>query len=542
MRRMVLVLYLAFFSLAISPASHQSYHNQEDHLHGYWVFFTDKEGVRFDPFEFFDERAIDRRIRNGLCLYDTIDFPVNQKYITDIKSIATRVDVVSRWFNAVHVYASASELADIAALPFVASVEPASLRLLLAHAENVFDEASLLDRVDEDLLLSQLNHMKGELFHSNGITGKGIRIAVFDAGFRGVDSHPAFRHVRKNKRIIDTWDFHRGRKNVYTSSVHGTMVLSTIAGVLNNQPLGLATDAEFLLARTEIRREPLAEEKYWLAAVEWADQHGADIINSSLGYVFHRYFPEEMDGRTSLVARAANIAAGKGILVVNAAGNQGNDNHWRIVVTPADADSVLTVGALQYPEMVRAPYSSVGPTADGRMKPNVSALGTVVAAGRRRLAQPLGTSFASPLVSGFAACLWQMYPEWTNMELFSNIEQSASLYPYYDYAHGFGTPQASRFFRDHHQFTMPTFDLVSENDSIHIIIRKIIAGNEIKQQEAPENEYLYYQKKNVDGRIIRYYVIKPEEAKMISMDIDAFLPGQLLRVHYRGYTAEIRVR
>ncbi len=541
MFRMALVMHLVFTTLTLFSATHALSNNQEYFSQGYWVFFTDKEGVQFDPFDFFDEKAIDRRIRNGLCLYDKIDFPVNQKYIASVKSITPSVDVVSRWFNAVHVYASESDLADLKALPFVASVEPASLRLVTASVEYVADEASMLDRVDAGLLQNQLSHLKGELFYSNDITGKGVRIAVFDAGFRGVDAHPAFSHVRKNNRIIATWDFHRERKNVYTASAHGTMVLSTIAGVLDDQPLGLATDAEFLLARTEIRREPLAEEKYWLAAVEWADQHGADIINSSLGYVFHRYFPEEMDGRTSLVARAATIAAGKGILVVNAAGNQGNDNHWRIVVTPADADSVLTVGALQYPEMVRAPYSSVGPTADGRMKPNVSALGTVVAAGRRRLAQPMGTSFASPLVTGFAACLWQMYPEWTNMELFSNIEQSASLYPYYDYAHGYGTPQASRFFQDHYRFTMPTFDIVSENDSIHIITRKIIAGNEIKQNAATENEYLYYQKQNMDGRIIRYYVIKPEETRKISLGLDAFLPGQILKVHFRGYTAEFRV-
>ena len=541
MTRMTLAMHMLFLTLTLFSASFVQSNNLEDHSQGYWVFFTDKEDVHFDPHQFFDEKAIERRIRNGLCLYDTIDFPVNQKYIAAVKSIVPRADVVSRWFNAVHVYADEGELDILEALSFVKSVEPASLRLVPASLEYDANEASMLDRVDAGLLKNQLSHMKGNLFHSNEITGKGVRIAVFDAGFRGVDSHPAFRHVRKNNQIIATWDFHRDRKNVYTSNVHGTMVLSTIAGIIDGQPLGLATDAEFLLARTEIRREPLAEEKYWLAAVEWADQHGADIINSSLGYIFHRYFPEEMDGKTSLVARAANIAAGKGILVVNAAGNQGNDNHWRIIVTPADADSVLTVGALQHPEMVRAPYSSVGPTADGRMKPNVSALGTVVAASRRRLAQPMGTSFASPLVTGFAACLWQMFPGWTNMELFRNIEQSSSLYPYYDYAHGFGIPQASRFFQEHQQFTMPTFDIISENDSIHIIKRKIITGREINQNTATENEYLYYQKMNADGRILRYYVINPEEARKISMCLDVFLPGQLLRVHYRGYTAEFRI-
>lgn len=539
MIRIILAVFTTISFLALmADDSESSYRSVEQQ--GYWVFFTDKKGVDFDPYAFFDEKAIDRRLRNGLCLYDTLDFPVNKDYIKGVKSVAGKTGVVSRWFNAIHVYASENELDKIWNLPFVDSVEPSALRVLLASADTD-ESASLLERVDMVLLNYQISHMAGNLFASYGITGTGLRIAVFDAGFRGVDTHPAFLHLRNNNRIIATWDFHRGRKGVYRSSSHGTMVLSAIAGVLADQPLGLAPDAEFLLARTEIRREPLAEEKYWLAAVEWADKMGADIINSSLGYVFHRYFPEQMDGKTSLVARAATIAAGKGILVINSAGNQGNDNQWRIVVTPADADSVLTVGALEYPEMIRAPYSSVGPTADGRMKPNVSALGTVIAAGRRNMSQPSGTSFASPLVSGFAACLWQMKPQWTNMEIFRAIEQSASLYPYYDYAHGHGIPQASRFFEDHHQIPMPTFDLAHENDSIHVVIRKQIEVDGQNKTESSQNEYLYYQKVNADGRIARYYVIHIEDAANISIGVDSFLPGQLLRVHYRGYTAEIYV-
>lgn len=529
------------FSLLIFAGSQASDSSINHQRQGHWVFFTDKNGVDFDPFVFFDEKAIDRRVRNGLCLYDTLDFPVNKKYIAGVKSVTDQTDIVSRWFNAVHVYASDCEIDEIRSLPFVKSTIPAKMRLLVASFEKETGESSMFARSDTILLRKQTEHMVGSLFHKNGATGEGVRIAVFDAGFRGVDTHPAFKHLRENNRIIATWDFHRERENVYASSMHGTMVLSAITGLMGEKPLGLALDAEFLLARTEIRREPLAEEKYWLAAVEWADQKGADIINSSLGYVFHRYFPEEMDGQTSLVARAATIAASKGILVVNAAGNQGNDSHWRIIVTPADADSVLTVGALQFPEMVRAPYSSVGPTADGRMKPNVSALGTLVAAGRRNMSQPMGTSFASPLVTGFAACLWQMYPEWTNMEVFRAIEQSASLYPYYDYAHGYGIPQASRFFEQHHRLSMPTFDLIQENDSIHIVVRKKIGANEINRETVAQNQYLYYQKRDPDGGIARYYVIELEGAELISIGMDSFLPGQVLRVHYRGHTAEMKV-
>ncbi len=510
---------------------------------GFWVFFTDKDGVRFDPYHFFDEKAIERRLSLDICLYDTLDFPVRTNYKDSVAALTGSSVVVSRWLNAIHVYTDPDMAFYLADLPFVRKVRPASTRLLLAAAGTHAGAGKLsLQPADTALFHAQQRHLSAEHFTQNGYDGEGIRIAVFDAGFRGVNTHPAFRHLKSNGQIVDTWDFHRGRKNVYTSSAHGTMVLSAIAGVLPEGNLGVATRAEFLLARTEIFREPLAEEKYWLAAVEWADQKGADIINSSLGYVFHRYFPEEMDGQTSLVARAAHIAARKGILVINAAGNMGNNQQWRVIVTPADADSVLTVGALDFPSMLRADYSSVGPTADGRMKPNVSALGTVVAANRRRLATPTGTSFAAPLITGFAACLWQMYPSWTNMQLFRAIERSGSLYPYYDYAHGYGTPQASYFFEDQTRFVSPRFDIRQNNDSIKVLIREQITRYDGREQEKTTiDDYLYYHIKNRDGDIDTYFVVDLEGANKMRLSKENMKEGQTVLFHYMGYTAAVRI-
>lgn len=538
------VYILVLFSFLLSSYEQPAW---QEHIpfsaSGHWVFFSDKNGVDFDPYAFFDPKAIERRHKLGLCLFDSLNFPVSSDYLHQLGNHVDSVGLVSRWFNAAYVHASAIQLTEVERLSFVDSVRPASLRLLLASNEKESDEHALLSKADTALLNAQLHHMSGTLFHENGYFGKGIRIAVFDAGFRGVNSHPAFSHLKNDGRIIATYDFHRERENVYVASTHGTMVLSVIAGLLEGQPMGLATGAEFLLARTEIRREPLAEEKYWLAAVEWADQHGADIINSSLGYIYHRYYPEQMDGQTSLVARAAHIAARKGILIVNSAGNQGNDEHWRIIVTPADADSVLTVGALDYPSLLRASFSSVGPTADGRMKPNVSALGSVVAASRRGLAKPQGTSFASPLVTGFAACLWQMYPAWSNMDVFNAIQRSSSLYPYFDYAHGHGTPQASDFFNQNTGFRMPTFDIIQENDSIVIMLRERVgAGDQSNYARIPENKYLYYHKRNADGSIARYYVVDLEDADKITIARDAFDEGQSLFVHFSGYTSGISVK
>ena len=520
----------------LSPHAHHV-EEQKAQQEAYWVFFTDKDGVDFDPYLYFDQKAIYRRIKHGLCLYDSTDFPVRKDYLETISMHVDSLCITSRWFNAAFVYASRADIESVRRLAFVRSVEPACVGLLPAACQSDAGSADL-SRADSVLLATQVGHMQGELFHDNYIDGDGVTIAVFDAGFRGVNTHPAFRHLKKDGRIVATYDFHRQRDNVYVSSAHGTMVLSALAGIIDGRPSGLATGAGFLLARTEIRREPLAEEKYWLAAAEWADRHGADIINSSLGYVFHRYFPEEMDGKTSLVARAASMAARKGILVVNSAGNQGNDEHWRIVVTPADVDSVLTVGALDHPSMLRASYSSVGPTADGRMKPNVSAIGNIVAASRRRIATPQGTSFASPLVAGFAACLWQMYPNWTNMQVFEAIERSGNLYPYYDYAHGYGTPQASAFVDPPKTAQMPTFDIHRHGDMIKIILRKKIEKEYLPEVGSKQlTQYLYYQKKNADKSIARYYVIDLEGADKVTIPVNEFAPGQQLLVHYNGYTA-----
>lgn len=539
-----IIAYILF--ICTVPVSAYNCDEYDKHIYindtGYWVFFVDKKGVEFNPYTFFDEKAISRRIKNGICLYDTIDFPVSPRYVEKLAYYVDSLDIESRWLNAVHVYATPKQVDALKRVDFVKSVQPAAIRLLPANYGDYTEAQAWLRDADTLLLKAQVHHMAGHLFHEHGYFGSGMRIAVFDAGFRGVETHPAFQHLFREGRIVGTYDFHRNRENVYVSSTHGTMVLSVIAGMHDSTPMGLAMGSEFLLARTEIRREPLAEEKYWLAAVEWADKNGADIINSSLGYIYHRYFPEQMDGQTSLVARAAHIAANKGILIVNSSGNQGQDDLWRIIVTPADADSVLTVGALDHPSMLRAAYSSVGPTADGRRKPNVSALGTVMAASRNRLSKPEGTSFASPLVAGFAACLWQMFPSWSNMDLFKAIERSASLYPYYDYAHGYGIPQATHFFLENAGFRMPTFDIINQGDNIIIQLRESIQrADDNKASAFSQNRYLYYHKRNENGSIDRYYVLDIEDASSVSIAKEEFVAGQRLFVHFNGYTSSIRV-
>jgi hypothetical protein len=408
----------------------------------YWVFFTDKNGTEFDPYAYFDAKAIQRRVQQQLPLCDSTDFPLNRTYITAVDRLSEEMIGESRWFNAVAV--GTFRIDEIRALPFVAAVTPIESHAVPASVSS--EESAPTAAADIAHIYPQLDRMQGKRFVEQGIDGSGIRIAVLDGGFKMADEHPAFQHLRDGHRILKTYNFPLKRENVYGWSSHGTMVLSCIAGIKDGNKIGLATGAEFLLARTEVNAEPRKEEVWWMMGMEWADRNGANIINSSLGYGKERYNPEDMDG-TSLVARAANMAAAKGILVCNSMGNEGDDRSWRTLITPADADSVLSVGGID--EMGNpSSFTSWGPTADGRLKPNVCAYGHAFVANPSKTkpyTYAYGTSFSSPLTAGFAACAWQSRPQLNNMELKAEIEKSADRYPEHDFRYGYGVPQASYF-------------------------------------------------------------------------------------------------
>lgn len=409
----------------------------------YWVFLTNKANTHFDPYAYFDAKAIDRRLQKGLSLYDSTDFPLNEQYVNTIADLSEEVIGMSRWLNAVAV--ASFRIEEIERLPFVKQVS-----LIRAEAQPAQTDVSerFLPPDDTATLYPQLLRMGGNLFVENGINGKGKRIAVLDGGFPNVDTHSAFRHLRENHQIIKTYNFPNKKENVYGWNSHGTMVLSCIAGIDDGKQLGLATGAEFLLARTEIDLEPAKEEVWWMQAMEWADQNGADIINSSLGYGKDRYNVDDMDGQTSVVSRAANIAADKGILVCNSMGNEGDDPTWRTLITPADADKIISVGGIDEDGKSPSSFTSMGPTTDGRLKPNVCAFGTATVAMPRHdnsWGKASGTSFSSPLVAGFAACAWQTRPQMTAMQMKAEIEKSADRYPYFDYTYGYGMPQADYF-------------------------------------------------------------------------------------------------
>jgi len=517
----------------------------------YWIFFKDKKDVSFDPYAYFDTKAIERRLLHGVSLYDSTDFPLNTSYLQTITEHVDSISQTTRWFNAVAVYASENQLAYITKLPFVKEITLIKSTSYLSW-DKVMDEAYSLNVffTQKEVLSGQVERMGGHHFREHGYTGKGVRIAVFDAGFPSVNTHEAFSHIRNDNRILKTWDFVKKRENVYGHSSHGTMVLSCIAGKYGDTLLGLATDAEFLLARTEMSiREPFSEEENWLAAAEWADKNGAHIINSSLGYTKERYFYEDMDGKTSLVSRAANMAASKGILVVNAAGNEGSGK-WKYIGAPADADSVLTVGgmysgkkpltSISYMELrknYKIDFSSFGPSYDKRMKPNVCAYGQAFVASKNAYQTISGTSFASPLVAGFAACAYQKHKDFTNMDLFKAIEQSGDLYPYFDYAHGFGVPQASFFTDTIKESYKPTFDFKKADEFLSIIV----FSNENEKTLPPchvshYKDLLFYHIQNPDKTLDKYYVVEVNNIEPVRISLNLLRKGQIINVYYLGYT------
>lgn len=447
----------------------------------YWVFLTDKQGTTFDPYSYFDAKAIERYRLNNADLYDLSNYPLNSSYVSQIDAIAVEEVGQTRWFNAVAVMATPDQITAIEQLPFVKETKLIASQMQIAQyrAEATSDadvDAALtasLDAQGQPVLTDQLLRMQGQLFRDNGIDGKGIRIAIFDAGFPHVNTHAAFSHLRNNHQIVKTWNFPEKKENVYGWGTHGTMVLSCVTGILGERQLGLATGSEFLLARTEINTEPFKEEVWWMQAVEWADQNGANVINSSLGYGKERHYTYEMDGR-SFVAKAANMAARKGMLVCNSAGNEGDDDSWKTIITPSDADSVLCVGGIEdnLNTYRHINFSSYGPSADGRLKPNVCNFGHVVAAkpGNDTASDMVsGTSFSSPLTAGFCACAWQTRPGMTAMQMKSEIEHSADLYPYFDYAFGYGVPQASYFVTKNKPAARPTFTFEDRNGYIAVV-------------------------------------------------------------------------
>ncbi len=422
----------------------------------YFVEFTDKKGTPYSvdrPKEFLSQRAIDRRLRQNLFITDA-DLPVSPGYTQQVVAVGVNLLYTSRWFNGAVVSATTnSAIEAVRSLSFVKSVtkvfdagKKGSELGLEVEEQDYHPSRVKSDTFNYGISGTQVRMLKGNTLHNNGHQGQGVVIAVLDAGFYRVDTYPAFDSLRKHNRILGTKDFVDPASDIYNEHLHGMIVLSAMAGYVDGQLVGTAPKASYWLIRTEDgRSEQLIEEYNWVAGAEFADSLGADIINTSLGYTTfdvesQNHTQNQLDGKSCPISIAAGMAADKGMLVVVSAGNEG-DNAWHSISVPADAYNILAVGSVSS-SGVHSYFSSYGPSADGRIKPEVMAMGegTVCVSGSGSIGTANGTSLSAPVISGLAACLWQSRPELTATELRSLIINSSSLCDNPNNALGYGIP------------------------------------------------------------------------------------------------------
>ncbi len=425
-----------------------------------WIYFADKpDAATFlaNPLTMLSQRALDRRAAQNISL-DVTDVPVSQNYIDQISANpGIAVMAKSKWLNALHVRGSLSAIQNLQNFTFVNRVEYANknLNLLGRQAEIKTNQAvnkSMEVQVNYNYGTSgnQIQMLNGHLLHQQDFTGNGKIIAVMDAGFPNVNTTSPFANLRNNGKILGGYDFVNRSDNFYSGGSHGTLVLSTMGGFVANQLVGTAPNASYYLFITEdVSSENPVEESYWVEAAETADSLGVDIINTSLGYFgydnpnySHTY--EDMTGNKTFISRGSNMAFDKGMICVTSAGNSGASANPNIAA-PADAFNVLAVGAVT-PTETYASFSSIGPSFDGRIKPDVMAQGqnSVVATTSGSVGTANGTSFSGPIMAGMVACLWQALPNLTNAEIMQIIKESAHLFLNPNDQFGYGIPDFSQ--------------------------------------------------------------------------------------------------
>ncbi|WP_300484840.1 S8 family serine peptidase [Flavobacterium sp.] len=428
-----------------------------------WVYLNNKPDAAFflnNPLSILTQRALDRRASQNIEL-DDMDAPVHQAYIDQISANAgIQIMAKSKWMNALHVRGEEQAIRELTVLPFVNRIDFANKTLnvntgIVANKNEKKRPEAKVDEISnlasgsllEVFTDSQIEVLNGHLLHQEGYTGNGKIIALINSGFKGVNTILPFERIRNNNQIKGGYNFVTRDDNVYTGTDFGTKTLSTMAAYVgNNNYKGTAPDASYYLfvSYGENGKSPL-EESLWVEAAEMADSLGVDILNFPLGfYRFNNpnydYTYQDMNGETTFISRGANIAFSRGMIVVSPAGNLGN-KPWRYITAPADVANVLTVGAIN---QIRewASFSSVGPTSDGRIKPDVMAMGSAasVISGEGTYEFKSSTMYASSLIAGMVACLWQALPNKTNAEILQLIKESADRHNDPDNFYGHGIP------------------------------------------------------------------------------------------------------
>lgn len=423
----------------------------------YIVRLKDKAGTPYTlekPEEFLSARAIERREKFNILINES-DLPVSPAYVSQLGDTGAEVYFASKWMNSVLIQCPPALVAAIDALSFVETVELVAPGARLSKAEA--DGGRTRAKNSNARVLSDSEFQNGLIaiqhMHRQSLYGQGILIGVFDGGFAGVDVVPFFQHIHDNERLFETYDFVTNSPNVFAYDDHGTRVLSTIAARQmmiedgdTTMFMGTAPDADFALFITEdVRSEYRIEEYNWLFAAERADSLGVDIIHTSVGYnTFNdssmSYTKSQMDGKTAICTQAANLASERGIFIVASVGNEGS-NSWKKVTAPADSPHVLAVGAIDATGKL-ANFSSAGPTADGRIKPDLVALGVFATVGTENgsVIAANGTSYSAPMLAGFVAGMMQVNPGKSPAELLEDILNSGHRADAPDTLFGYGIP------------------------------------------------------------------------------------------------------
>ncbi|KAA5408732.1 MULTISPECIES: S8 family peptidase [Bacteroides] len=448
-----LISFLAIALLATGASA------QQDTLK-YRISLKDKAATEYSlkkPEKYLSAKAIERRRKQNLPI-DSTDLPVCRKYIDEIRKQGVKIVVTGKWDNFVTVSCNDTTLIDrIAALPFVLSTEKvwispgAGKPSMATERDSVLNQPTIHPDSIYGRAITQIQMSNGDKLHEAGFKGQGMTIAVIDAGFHNVDKITAMQNIR----ILGTKDFVNQQADIFAESSHGMSVLSCIGMNRPDIMTGTAPEASFWLLRSEDEySEHLVEQDYWSAAVEFADSVGVDVINTSLGYYTFddkskNYKYRDLDGRHALMSRQASHIADKGMILVCSAGNSGAGS-WKKITPPGDADNVLTVGAIDK-RAVLATFSSVGNTADHRVKPDVVAVGVgsdvIRTDGNQGRAN--GTSFSSPIMCGMVTCLWQACPTLTAKEVIELVRRSGDRAGFPDNIYGYGVPDMWKAYNDY---------------------------------------------------------------------------------------------
>lgn len=469
LRSLFLLIASLFFALPWMPEAYAANSPKIKYPGGKFYIWRytlkDKQGSSYSidhPGRWLSHKSVERRKKQGLQV-DSTDLPVSNRYLKMFEkvsddrirekrkgTIACTIIGTSRWNNTVLVRSNDTTVFNrLGALDCVRKAElvwtsPDSIsRTIKQKAHESFNPWDSIKAEYYGNGLEQITMLMGQRLHNLGHKGKGMTIAVLDGGFMNCDVISAFRHAN----IIGAKDFVYPRSShFYQETDHGTKVLSAMAANEPEVMVGTAPEARYWLLRCEDQQtEQPVEEDYWAMAAEFADSVGADIISSSLGYndydnLPNYYHQHDLDGHTALISRTASMLAQKGIILVNSAGNSGM-GPWKKITFPSDANNILTVGALNT-DGKNAPFSGVGPTQDGRVKPDVMALGSPASliSGRGFIVRDMGTSFSTPIVAGLVACLWQAFPQKTALEIISLVRQTSNGYEKPDNIYGYGIP------------------------------------------------------------------------------------------------------